>query len=107
MVYFGAISPTRFSGGQEPAPAKKYEQILQQAKIPAHAEAGEYTITQGPDGQIQIGRKDIQGFYGIVFRPDGSVTENRSPAQGGPKEVIPPGGFDFKKAKEALQRASQ
>ena len=106
MVYFTAISSVPSSTGPDNAPdlAAKYENILNQAKPPANAQTGEYTISGASGGDITVGCKDIQGFYGIVFKADGSVTENRAPVNGGPQEVIAPGGFDYQKALDALTR---
>jgi hypothetical protein len=98
-----------FAGDSNPKPRQvEYERILSQAKKRENAETGDYTISRNAEnGSIVVGRKDIAGFYGIVFKPDGSVIENRAPVHGGPKQVLAPGEFDFSKAEEALKRASE
>jgi hypothetical protein len=106
MVQIASGPAIRFSSSNEQGAEStaKYENILRQAKSPDTAETGEYTVSRNPDGDIEVGCKDTQGFYGIVFKPDGSVTQNRAPANGGPQEVIPAGGFDYQKAEDAVSR---
>jgi len=82
--------------------------LLADAKSFDAAAAGESYIDRNPHNHtIFVQRKEVMGNPSTVFHPNGQVTLNLAPAQGGTKELLPAGAFDFSKAEEALENVSK